>query len=56
MPETLRADAVCGPPETRAVTPNFDRLASEGVAFTNAFAQMSYCTPNRWSMFTGSFT
>lgn len=55
MPETLRADAVYGPPTTRAVTPNFDRLASEGVSFTNAFAQMSYCTPSRCSMFTGLY-
>ncbi|NOY81512.1 MAG: sulfatase-like hydrolase/transferase [Kiritimatiellaeota bacterium] len=55
MPETLRADALYGPRATRAITPNFDRLASGGVAFTNAFAQMSYCTPSRCSMFTGLY-
>ncbi len=55
MPETLRADAVYGPRTSRAITPNFDRLTAEGVAFTNAFAQMSYCTPSRCSMFTGLY-
>ena len=55
MPETLRADAVFGPPADRARTPNLDRLAGEGVSFTNAFAQMSYCTPSRCSMFTGLY-
>lgn len=55
MPETVRADAIHGPRETRAITPNFDRLGDEAVAFTNAFAQMSYCTPSRCSMFTGLY-
>ncbi|MBT3374160.1 MAG: sulfatase-like hydrolase/transferase [Lentisphaerae bacterium] len=55
MPETLRADAVVGPPGGRAITPSFDRLADEGVSFTNAFAQMSYCTPSRCCMFTGLY-
>ena len=55
MPETLRADACVGPTEGRARTPNFDRFAGEGVSFTNAFAQMSYCTPSRCGMFTGLY-
>ncbi len=55
MPETLRADAIYGPDETRASTPSFDRLRSEGVSFTNAWAQMAYCTPSRCSMFTGLY-
>ncbi len=55
MPETLRADAVFGDPEHRAQTPNFDRLAAESVVFTNAFAQMAFCTPSRCSMFTGLY-
>ena len=56
MPETIRADAIYTPPGAGAITPNFDRLCSEGVAFTRAFAQMSYCTPSRCSMFTGRYS
>jgi arylsulfatase A-like enzyme len=55
LPETVRGDAIYGPPETRAVTPNFDRLRSEGVSFTQAYSQMAYCTPSRCSMFTGLY-
>lgn len=55
FPETVRGDAVHDPPGTGAVTPNFDRLRSEGVSFTHAFAQMAYCTPSRCSMFTGLY-
>jgi len=36
-------------------TPNFDRLAEAGVTFTNAFAQMAFCTPSRCAMFTGLY-
>ena len=55
MPETLRADAIYGDTATRAQTPVLDRLAGEGTAFTNCFAQVSYCAPSRCSMFTGHY-
>lgn len=55
LPETVRADAIYDPPGTGAVTPHFDRLRSEGVTFTHAFAHMAYCTPSRCSMFTGLY-
>jgi len=55
LPETVRADAVYGPSQTRAMTPNLDRFRSEGVTFTHAHAQMAYCTPSRCSMFTGLY-
>lgn len=55
MPETLRADAIYGEAATRAQTPVLDRLAGEGTAFTNCFAQVSYCAPSRCSMFTGHY-
>ena len=35
---------------TRVETPNMDRLAQEGVRFTDAYAPASTCTPSR-SMF-----
>lgn len=55
LPETVRADGVYDAPGAGAVTPNFDRLRSEGVTFTQAWAQMAYCTPSRCSMFTGLY-
>ncbi len=36
-------------------TPNLDRLASEGVAFTNAYCQSPICTPSRASFLTGCY-
>lgn len=36
-------------------TPNLDRLASEGVAFTHAFCQAPVCTPSRASFLTGRY-
>ena len=37
------------------VTPNLDRLAREGVRFTNAFACSGVCTPSRVAFITGIF-
>ena len=34
-------------------TPNFDRLAGEGVRFENAFATCPVCSPARSAMMTG---
>ncbi|MFK7898245.1 MAG: sulfatase [Myxococcota bacterium] len=36
-----------------AVTPNLDRLAEEGVRFTNVFAGASTCGPSRAALLTG---
>ncbi len=36
-----------------ADTPTFDRLASEGTVFTDAYCQMPLCTPSRISLLTG---
>lgn len=37
-------------------TPNFDRLANEGVLFTHAFAPNPSCSPSRSSLLTGKTT
>lgn len=40
----------------RAVkTPNVNRLAAEGIQFTNAYACASTCTPSRYGMLTGQY-
>ena len=36
-------------------TPNLDRLASEGVRFTRAYAPAATCTPTRFSFLTGEY-
>lgn len=55
MPETLRADAVFGPPAYRARTPHLDHLAAEGASLTHCFAQNPICSPSRCSMFSGLY-
>lgn len=37
------------------ITPNLDRLASEGILFENAFCNNSICTPSRASIITGQY-
>src|SRR6476469_8927243 len=40
---------------TRVHTPNIDRLAREGLRFTDAHCSSSTCTPSRYSMLTGEY-
>lgn len=40
---------------TSLKTPNIDRLASEGLRFTNGYCSASTCTPTRYSMLTGTY-
>ena len=40
---------------TRVHTPNIDRLAREGLRFTDAHTTSSTCTPSRYSMLTGEY-
>ena len=40
---------------TSLQTPNIDKLASEGVRFTNGYCSASTCTPTRYSMLTGTY-
>ena len=50
-----RADTIAalGNPVIR--TPSLDRLAREGVAFTNAFTPSPVCVPARWCMHYGRY-
>ncbi|MEM0964976.1 MAG: arylsulfatase [Verrucomicrobiota bacterium] len=36
-------------------TPNLDRMATEGIRFTNSYATAATCTPSRYSLLTGSY-
>lgn len=40
---------------TDVATPNLDKLASEGMKFTSAYAASSMCTPSRSAMYTGLY-
>ncbi len=46
-------DVGCYNPESKVETPNIDRLASEGMRFTDAHSPCSVCTPTRYSLMTG---
>jgi arylsulfatase A len=39
----------------KIATPNMDRLAAEGMAFTEAHSSASICTPTRYSVLTGRY-
>ncbi len=46
-------DVACYNPESRVPTPNIDRLAAEGLRFTDAHSPSTVCTPTRYSVLTG---
>ena len=39
----------------KALTPNIDRLAAEGVYFSRGYASSSVCTPSRYTCLTGRY-
>lgn len=41
--------------EGKALTPNIDRLAKEGVYFSNFYVATSVCTPSRYTCLTGKY-
>jgi arylsulfatase A len=48
-------DASCLNPGGKFQTPNLDRLAREGVNFTNGHSPDSVCTPSRYGLLTGRY-
>ena len=40
---------------TKVKTPNVDRLASQGLRFTDGHSMASVCTPSRYSLLTGEY-
>ncbi|MCD6192916.1 MAG: sulfatase-like hydrolase/transferase [Candidatus Aminicenantes bacterium] len=49
-------DLSCLNPESRIPTPQMDRLAAEGVVFTDAHSGSSVCTPTRYGLLTGRYS
>jgi arylsulfatase A-like enzyme len=53
--DTLRADHVSSYGYARPTTPNFDRLAQQGVRFENAISPCSWSLPSHVSLLTGRY-
>lgn len=48
-------DVRCLNPEGKIATPNIDRLATEGMRFTDAHSGSAVCTPTRYGILTGRY-
>jgi arylsulfatase A-like enzyme len=48
-------DVKCYNPAGKIPTPNLDRLAAEGVRFTDAHSGSAVCTPTRYGLLTGRY-
>ena len=48
-------DASCLNPDGKIQTPNMDRLANEGMSFTDAHSSSAVCSPSRYSVLTGRY-
>jgi len=46
-------DVGCYNPESKVPTPHMDRLAADGIRFTDAHSPSTVCTPSRYSVMTG---
>jgi arylsulfatase A len=46
-------DVSCYNDESKVATPNLDRLAAQGMRFTDAHSAATVCTPTRYSLMTG---
>lgn len=48
-------DLQCQNPNAKIPTPNLDRLASEGLRFTDAHSSSGICSPSRFALLTGTY-
>ena len=48
-------DVHCYNAQSKIPTPNLDRLATEGMRFTDAHAPDAVCTPTRYGLLTGRY-
>ena len=49
-------DASCLNPQAKFQTPNIDRLAGEGMTFTDGHSPDTVCTPSRYGLLTGRYS
>ena len=49
-------DPHCYNPASKIPTPNMDRLAAEGLRFTDAHTPAAVCTPTRYGLLTGRYS
>jgi arylsulfatase A len=49
-------DASSYNPESKIPTPGIDRIASEGIRFTDAHSPSAVCTPTRYALLTGRYS
>jgi arylsulfatase A-like enzyme len=49
-------DLSCLNPESKIQTPNLDRLAEQGIVFTDAHSGSAVCTPTRYGVLTGRYS
>jgi arylsulfatase A len=49
-------DTGCYNPESKIPTPHIDRLAQEGMRFTDAHSPSAVCTPTRYGILTGRYS
>ncbi|XAM01455.1 arylsulfatase [Phycisphaeraceae bacterium D3-23] len=50
-----QGDPGCYNPDSKIPTPHIDRLAAEGMMFTDAHTNSSVCTPTRYGVLTGRY-
>ncbi len=55
MPDDHSQRAMGAYGDNKAVTPNFDKLAREGVRFSNAYAAAPVCSPSRAAVLSGKY-
>lgn len=48
-------DISCYNPESKIITRNIDKIACEGMRFTDAHSASAVCTPSRYSILTGRY-
>lgn len=48
-------DIKCFHKPSKVTTPNIDKLASQGMRFTQAYAPGSVCSPSRYALMTGAY-
>lgn len=49
-------DLSCYNPDSKIKTPNLDKLARQGISFTDAHSSASQCSPTRYALMTGRYS